>query len=528
MLYDSNGLPLPEVKPPAPPPADGMRLVGWEPIDRAASDVSRGLTPAKLDSILTAANGGDPRAQANLAREILEKDWDAFSHHQTRVAAIKGTGWKVVPPAGLEKDTRAVQIADAAQKMLGRIEAKVSDLVGHLATGILPGYSLAEIMWGAGGRTVEDFAAVDAGMVSFNRSLQPLLISQADPMGRPLVPGKFVWHQVTALGGDPTRGHLIRTVSRLFLLKSTGIKDLARMIEKFGMPFVVGRVDQAAWDKDRSALANLIRNFGSDGGGLFSKGVEIEMLQAAQTNGEIFFTLLTYCGDAMAKVFLGQTATSGDGSGFNAGGAQTMVRRDILEGDCKPIERTITAAILEPWTLWNFGADAPVPQFDFELVDPVDMNNLSLAAERAGRLGWRIKREAAEKIFGFELEEMPAKAAPPTMLADTVAPAKVDALASIVDETVRGMMQSAQASKWLAPLQGAIDEALAGLPVEPTAEDEQAFRERLAALLQGIPGLMESLDTRAVEDAIAGAMFAADANGRLTALQRIAAQEGKP
>ena len=87
--------------------------------------------------------------------------------------------------------------------------------------------------------------------------------------------------------------------------------------------------------------------------------------------------LLEYTGQAMAKVFLGQTATSGDRAGLNNGGAQPLVRPDILDGDCRAVEISITRSILEPWTLWNYGADAPVPQFSFELVDPVDVESIS-------------------------------------------------------------------------------------------------------------------------------------------------------
>lgn len=524
MLYNAAGLPIPEAAPPPEPRAERMTM--WEDTDRVSSDTSRSLTPAKLDAILTAANGGDPRAQANLAREILEKDWDAAAHNQTRVAAVRGTEWTLSPPKGLDKNPRAVAIAEAAMAMLGAVDSKVHDLIGHCMTALLPGYALAEIMWSAGGRGIDSFEAVDTGMVTFDKSLEPKLVTREMSQGVPLVPGKFVWHQVNSIGGDPTRGHLIRTVSRLFLLKNTGIKDLARMIEKFGMPFVVGRVDQAAWDKDRSLLAHLIRNFGSDGGGLFSKGVEIEMLQASQTDGEIFFRLLEYTGAAMAKVFLGQTATSGDGAGFNNGGAQTLVRRDILEGDCRAVEISITRSILEPWTLWNYGADAPVPQFSFELVDPVDLNNLSLAMERAGRIGYRIKREAAERIFGFELEDMPAPAPGAALtMADKTGPSNQDALGTITEAAVAKL--GAAAGKWMSPLQAALEEALAGLPDEPTADDEQAFRKRLADLLQGLPGLLEEMDSREVEDVLASAMFAADANGRLAALERINAK-GKP
>jgi phage gp29-like protein len=458
----------------------------------------------------------------NLAREILEKDWDAAAHNQTRVAAVRGTEWTLTPPKGLDKNPRAVAIAEAAMAMLGGIDSKVHDLIGHCMTALLPGYAVAEIMWSAGGRGIDSFEAVDTGMVTFDKSLEPKLVTREMSQGVPLVPGKFVWHQVNSLGGDPTRGHLIRTVSRLFLLKNTGIKDLARMIEKFGMPFVVGRVDQAAWDKDRSLLAHLIRNFGSDGGGLFSKGVEIEMLQAAQTDGEIFFRLLEYTGAAMAKVFLGQTATSGDGAGLNNGGAQTLVRRDILEGDCRAVEISITRSILEPWTLWNYGADAPVPQFSFELVDPVDVESISKAAESVSKFGYRPTMEAMSKLLGMDLEAMPAAASPALTLADKTGPSNQEALGTITEAAVRKL--GGAAVKWMAPLQEAIEEALAGLPDEPDATDEKEFRKRLADLLQGLPGLLEEMDSREVEDVLAGAMFAADANGRLAALERITAR----
>lgn len=547
MLYDAYNRPVAPAASGAAAKSQPIaeRLTRWEPQDRYEADASRALTPTSLDAIFTEANLGDPRAQARLSAEVEEKDWDSAQALQTRRAALLGLDWECRP--GIRDDRRAAEIAEAAEAMLRAIPEPTGDAVGFdgflqdLMGALLPGYALAEILWIPGGAGVAGFATIPASAIGFRESQEPLLCTSDALNGKPLVPRKFAFHRHRSRSGDATRGGLIRPLGWMYLFAAYGVKDLVRFAEKFGMPFVSARVDDSAWEKDRTKIAYLVRNFGSDGGAVFSKAVELELLQGATAGGDIYFRLLDYFGSAKTKVILGQTATSGDAGGFSKGQAQADVRQDLLESDARQAEATIRNALLAPWTDWNFGPDAPVPYFRFACEPAEDRSEVTKAVVALSGAGYAADPEWVEEHTGIPLVKgADGKPIPPArppaagalMLADPARPAGArraarlaaaeaaqaaqeklvaSALAGIVGDTA--LMRA-----WLGPVQDALAEASAGLPAENPSEADQAkFKTRLRELLRGLPALYGRMDTAALEGRIAETLFAADANGRALA-----------
>jgi phage gp29-like protein len=410
MLYDAQGREITEGSEKERRRALAERLVHWEYTDRLESDESRALTPVKLDAIFRDANSGDTAAQARLALEIEEKDWDTAQALQTRRAAVTGLEWDALP--GQEDDAAAQGIAEEAAAMLADIAGDEEEpdldfegLIGHMLTALLPGYSCDEILWdpASGGKAILGFAPVLTSAITFRQSQEPLISTRTNTAGDPLVPHKFVFHKHLARSGDTARGGLIRPLGWMYLFENLGVKDLMRFVEKFGMPFVSARIDENAWETDRTQIAYLIRNFGSDGGAVFSKAVELEMLEGMRSTGEVYFKLLQYFGDAKTKVVLGQTATSGDAGGFSQGQAQAAVRQDILEADCAAIERTIRKAVLTPWTMFVHGPDAPVPYLSINCKPPADLAADATVMKTLYEGGLEVDPAFATERFGMPL-----------------------------------------------------------------------------------------------------------------------------
>lgn len=407
MIYDAYGREIDEK-------AITRRLTGWESQDRWRPEQSNALSPSKLGAIFARANQGDPTAQAKLAGEILEKNWDIRHAVSTRTAAVAGVRWSCV--AANPEDKLAVAIAEEAEAMLEAVEPQrdrqgdcsFSRLLGSMSGALLPGYDCAEIQWKEGGRGIEAFTPLPREAVTFTESLQPLLATTQTPTGLPLVPSKFVFHRPSGMSGDATRGGLIRPLGWLHLFSNLGIKDLARFVEKFGMPFVLARLDENAWQTERHTIADLVRNFGSDGGGVFSKAVELQMLDAQAKDGNVYFRLLEYTGMCATKVVLGQTASSSEGGGLSGDNAQSAVRQDLLESDCQDLAITIRADVLSPWTVFNHGPEAPVPVLQFDCQPPEDMKQKALVAgDVAQRMGFELDGGWVESTFGVVLAKGP-------------------------------------------------------------------------------------------------------------------------
>jgi len=271
---------------------------------------------------------------------------------------------------------------------------------------------------------------------------------------------------------------------------------------------------------------------------------------------------------AKTRVILGQTATSGDAGGFSKGQAQENVRGDILGADCAALARTIRGAILTPWTMFNHGAEAPVPRFKFQIEEAEDLEQTSRvivnmsqagfeadAAEVTEKFGMKFTRKAAPvPVPGSEFppspnelrrtSRVPGDAGDPSGPRPSTLDPSPDALAmrgerqarkyqrdlalkaqQSTDAVAAAALKSIVAddalyTQFLGPLNDALQECLAGMSeadLETDVPARQRFAERLQALLDSIPRLAKSMDTAALETAITNAMFSADANGRLQA-----------
>jgi phage gp29-like protein len=349
------------------------RRVFAEPSDREEYDVSRGLTPAKLDQIMIAANGGEPAEQSRLCRELVEKNWDIAHAIETRRNAVMGVGWEVQPGGESAADKKAAEELEATLQAAGGLNGldSLNSLLADLQSALLPGFSVSEICWKEGGE-VAGFNFIEQQHFTFRHNRNPYLMTRDNYDGIALELHQFIVHKYRRRGGDVTRGGLIRPLAWLHCFSSVNIKDLLSFVERYGMPFVVAKVDDQTWDKERSVLRGLIRNFGPSGGGLFTRGTEIELLQAANNGGDVYFKLLEYIGKAITKIILGQTATAGDGGGWSADNAQAQVRQDILEADCDALGDTLTMQLAAPWTMYTQPPGTKVPIITLPCVPPED------------------------------------------------------------------------------------------------------------------------------------------------------------
>jgi len=348
MLYDPQGRQIPEA--PAVKPVEGRAFIA-EPADYRDRDVSRGLTPAAVDRIMCSANSGDTADQCRLAFEIEEKNWDISHALQTRRMAALGAPWQIEPGDESPAAKTAAETFEAELRAAGDPDQEIDsfgDLRNDLLSAILPGFAVSEILWGAGG-VIRGFSYLDQRHFTFRDGRRPKLITKDNPNGIDLPARKVILHGIRRRGPDVTRSGLIRPLAWLHVFANLNIKDLLSFIERYGMPFVIAKVDEESWQTERNKLRRLIRNFGPSGGGLFTKATEVELLQAANNTGDVYFKLLEFLAAAVTKVVLGQLGTSGEG-GWSNNGAQSQVRQDILEGDCGALDDTLNTQLANPWS----------------------------------------------------------------------------------------------------------------------------------------------------------------------------------
>lgn len=374
--------------------------------DRAQIEVTRGLIPEKLDRIMRAANSGDTRDQSRLCRELLEHNADIAQAVRTRIDAVVGTPWTLTPG---DDSPQAKVAAELLKKQLEAIDGEADnfeEMLEDLMGALLPGFAVSEILWLPGGG-IAGFNSIEQHHFSLTESFFPRLVTSDQPRGIAIPRNRILYHRFRMHGKDPARGGLIRPLAWLHCFGNLNEKNLLAFAERYGMPFLAAKVDENAFNKERNTIKRLIRNFGSAGGGLFTRNVELQLLQAASGDGNIYFRLKEALANSINQLVLGQVASSGDSSGLSGGDAQSKVRQDILEGDCRRLARTINAQLCVPWAHYNFGGGIAAPRFSLECAAPEDLEKLSRVIQGLSAAGFVPEAAELTKRFGMKLTYSP-------------------------------------------------------------------------------------------------------------------------
>ena len=364
-------------------------------------------TPEKISRIMRAADGGDIEQLCLAARDMMERNWDVISALDQRADALCGVGFDVQPG---DDTPLAREIADAFAREIaqcgGRDCETFDDLIRNLTDAVVMPFSAAEILWKPGGG-IAGFATVEPHYFTLQDSFTPRLVTDEFPNGMDLPQDAFIIHRFRRRP-DPARSGLARVLLWLHCFQNWPIKDLFSFIERFGMPFVVATVDDKTYDAEGDVLRALIRNFGPDGGGVFSQGTTVQLLNAANTGSDnVYFHALEFCHNAIFTLLVGQLASSGDSAGMSNGDAQSAVRQDILEADARAVASTIRAQLAEPWTRFRYGSGAPVPVVHFKVERPEDLTMLSGVIGTLSAAGYKADPAELSERFGLKLRYEP-------------------------------------------------------------------------------------------------------------------------
>jgi phage gp29-like protein len=275
----------------------------------------------------------------------------------------------------------------------------VDGLIEVLMGALLPGYAVVEKCWSGGG-DLAGFSAIPQSAVIF-RDGRPMIVVDGEAQGVPVDRRRYIWHRGVRRGADAARGGLVRPLAWLFCFANVGVKDLVSFVERHGMPFIVGKVDDGGVRQERDAVKRLIRNFGPSGGGVFSRNVEVQLMECS-SQGDVYFRLLSYIDDAVTKLLLGQTASSGESAGLSKGDAQSKVRQDILEADCRRVADCIQRQVVAQWMRYNAPA-LLCPRFMLEYEAPEDKTALAQTVNTLSQAGFQADADEMSKRFGMKL-----------------------------------------------------------------------------------------------------------------------------
>ncbi|MBZ9610797.1 DUF935 domain-containing protein [Rheinheimera maricola] len=369
-------------------------------------DITRGyLDPLEImqstDSVLQLRGGGDYKVYS----EVLRDDQVAACFGQRRLAVV-GKEWHVEAGGTGRKEKAAADYMKEQLQNVGWDRA-----TGMMLYGVHYGFAVAEGMYARDGNTIAlaDIKVRDRRRFGFDGMGRLRMKTQANPKGE-LMPDRKFWAFSTGADHDDEPygvglGHWLYWPA---FFKRNGLKYWLLFLEKFGQPTAKGTYGPNATPEEKKKLLQALAAISTDSGVSIPEGMIIELLEAKRSGTADYVSLYDRMDAAIAKVILGQTAsTQGTPGKLGNDELQSDVRIDLIKADADLICESFNRGMGKWLTEWNF--PGAVPPRVYRKVEPDEDT-----AKRADRdkkvfdMGFKPTLQYVQENYGDGWEEKPA------------------------------------------------------------------------------------------------------------------------
>ena len=482
------------------------------------ASLTGGLTPARLEAILRAADEGDIVRQHELFADIEERDEHIHAELSKRRRALLSIPWQIVP--GRAGDKRADDVAAAVREQLAVIP-DFEDMILDLADAIGHGFACLEIEWAMDGALHLPAAIHHRAQSWFQLALdrETLRLRDGTVEGQELWGLGWIVHRHRSKSGWFARAGLFRTLCWTFLLKQYCRGDFADFLEIHGLPLRVGKYPSMSSAEEKKELLRALAAIGHNAAGAIPEGMMIEFHEAARGSEAPFMAMHELCEKGASKAILGSTLTTDtQGVGSQAlGEIHNEVRLDILASDARQLAGTLTRQLLAPLAYLNAGVTdaALLPRFVFDPSRPEDLEKLAKSLPGLSDVmnipaRWAHERSGIPMPEGDEPVLKRRAASAPTPGTDKTA------LAALSAEGGTAGLYPDQDAVDAATVPDAALNALARDMLAPILEEVQAGAAP-EALLGKLAELYPRMDATGLEELCARALFVGELWGRVSA-----------
>ncbi|MEX2475056.1 DUF935 domain-containing protein [Marinobacter sp.] len=367
-------------------------------------DITRGyvdplsIQPAS-DEVLRIRGGGDYR----IYKEILRDDQVSACFSQRRLAVI-GKEWGVDPGGKTRKDKAAADFLKEQLRTVGF--DRVTD---RMLFGVYYGFAVAEPLWARDSNRIvmADVKVRDRRRFGFDGAGRLRMKTMAKPDGE-LLPERKFWSFSAGADHDDEPyglglGHCLYWPA---FFKRQGLRYWLLFLEKFGQPTAKGTYGEDATPEQKQKLLQALSAIATDSGVAVPEGMVIELLEAARSGTADYAAIYDRMDASIAKVVLGQTAsTQGTPGRLGNDDLQADVRLDLVKADadlvCESFNRTIGKWLTE----WNFPG-AAVPTVYRDVQPSEDQNRRAERDKTIHDMGYRPTLKHVTESYGGEWEDV--------------------------------------------------------------------------------------------------------------------------
>jgi phage gp29-like protein len=288
------------------------------------------------------------------------------------------------------------------------------------------GFQPIEIIWGRVGKYILplELKAKNPEWFTFGIDGQLRLLTLGNfVQGIPVPDRKFLvprYHDIDNKYYNPFGNRILSSCFWPATFKKSGMKWWVTFCEKYGMPYLVGKLP-AGMDSERDSMLAQLKNMVMDAVAVISDDSSVELVgsnSGGKDSSGAYKGLIDICNADITKVILGQTLTTegnSNGSGSLAlGKVHAGVRQDIVIGDKKIVENTHNQLI--KWTIEaNFGSipGTDIPKYEMFEEEDVDLN-LAQRDEILGRCKVNFKKSYFIENYNLKDEDFDLAEEPET------------------------------------------------------------------------------------------------------------------
>jgi phage gp29-like protein len=485
-----------------------------------ADHPARGLTPARVNDLLDAADRGDITRQHELYLDMEERCAHLFAEMNKRRSAVVRLDWRITPA----RNATAKEEADAQwlTEVLQDIQ-NFEDVLLDLLDGIGHGFAALEIEWQLVGREWRTKRLMHRPQSWFrfdDETRTELRLRDHSATGAPLQPLGWIVHRHQAKSGYPSRSGLHRVTIWPFLYLAYGVGDFAELLEINGIPLRLGKYPPTATNDERSTLLRAVAGIGHAAAGIVPQGMDIEFITAANSTGEAHERMISWAEGSISKAVVGQTLSADSkatGLGSGVADLHHEVKQDIRDSDARQLAGTLTRDLLWPLLVLNRGGGDPMraPRLVFDTKEPEDLKTYAESLPLLVAIGgMRIPPKWVHEKLNIPMAEpndpvLTVQTKPPA------SPSEPSGAAALRTAALTGTNANA-----IAPDQAALDAAQARLTLGALAEQwlspavaalnrATSYEEALRMLAEDAP----LIDMEVLGEALGRAMFASEAHG---------------
>lgn len=374
---------------------------------------SEGLTPSKLTSICHEADQGDVYRQSELFEEMLHKDAYLFGLFNSRKLAVAKRDYEIVPAD--DKSNEEKEIADFVKRVLNGSRRWRED-VENMLDAVPKGFSSAWIRWqiipDEGGTVVFDrlesvkqknFRFGKATDMKSDLNIIRHITDEKLVDGEELELNKWVIAIIKASSGYPGESALMRPCVWPYLFKNFGWKAFMMFVEKFGMPFIVGKWMAGAGTPEKEALQKAIEGVSTDSAMMISDTTSIEFPESSQkgTTVVVHEKLIEMLKNELSVSVLGHTGTSQSTPGkLGSEDAAQEVRHDLVSSDGLALDYIISDQLIKPLVFFNYGPRQKYPYYKTKIEEPKNLLEMAQVDKYLSDMGWKVPESYLTATYG--------------------------------------------------------------------------------------------------------------------------------